>query len=371
MEMRYYLRIIQRGWWIILIAALVFVNLSLLNSYYLTTPMYEAVARFIVSPNLQNIGESRDLVNSIEALDKRSIVSTYAEVLNSPNVVEGTIKLLQQNPEEYKNYTTSVTVLPDANILRFTVRGPDPEVVTSLANSIGQHAIDYIRDIYLVYDIDFLDNATIPLEPYAPRPAQEAGLALLIGTIFGIGLAFVRDQLSGALGRLSERRMIDNESLAYTRMYFERQMREEIARNPDANFTIGFVYLNGIQDFYDSLPQAYINKIMRRVTDTLKLQLRGNDIIGRWSPLKFSVLLPSTDGTSAKRTIARVQETLAQPYSLDGVGEYNISLDPRIGLSARQWGESMSTLIDQAEQALDIAMQSEIKIELYKVRPFV
>ena len=69
--------------------------------------------------------------------------------------------------------------------------------------------------------------------------------------------------------------------------------------------------------------------------------------------------------------MARVQEILAQPFSLDSGLEKNISLDPRIGLVSRQWSEPLNVLIDQAEQALELAKQSETKIELYKVRPFV
>src|SRR5512144_2730110 len=107
MEMRFYLRIIKRGWWLILIAAMVAVNFSLIYSYYLTTPTYEAVARFIVSPNIQNI-ESRDLVNSLEALDKRSIISTYAEVLNSQEIITGTLNTLGVDPVQFTAYTTSV-----------------------------------------------------------------------------------------------------------------------------------------------------------------------------------------------------------------------------------------------------------------------
>ncbi|NOZ72337.1 MAG: diguanylate cyclase [Chloroflexi bacterium] len=369
MEMRFYLRIIRRGWWLILISALVAVNFSLVYSYYITTPMYETVARFIVSPNVQNV-TGRDLVNSLEALDKRSIISTYAEVLNSRQIIESTIKLLGDNPEDYQEYTMAVTVLPDANILRFSVRGPDPEVATMLANSIGQYAIDFIRKLYVVYDIDFLDKAVVPLEPYHPRPVQDAGLALLIGTVVGVSLAIFRDQLSSTLDRLSQRRMIDSESQAYTRTYFERRVREEFATHPESVFTLGFIFLNGIQEFYDSLPQAYVNRIMRRVTATLKDQLRGNDIVGKWSQLQFSVLLPSTDGVSAEHRLLRIQKVLNQQLSLDEDGEFNILLDPRIGLADRQGGESFNVLVDQVEQALEIAMESDDKIYLYKVRPF-
>ena len=369
MEMRFYLRIIRRGWWLILIAALVSVNLSLVYSYYLTRPTYEAVARFIVSPDIQNV-ESRDLVNSLEALDRRSIISTYAEVLNSREIINGTMSLLGADPAQFTGYNTFVTVLPDANIIRFSVRGPDPEVAAILANSIGQNAIDFIQKLYVVYNIEFLDQAVVPSEPIEPKPVQNAMLALLVGTLVGVGLAIFRDQLSSTLDRLGERNKIDYESLAYSRPYFDRRIRQEISNQPDSVLTFGLIHLNGIQDFYDSLPQAYINKVMRHVAETLKYQLRGNDIVGRWSNLQFAIFLPSTDGASAEGRMMRIREVLDQPFSLDTDDETAVLLDLRIGLADRQGGEALALVIEQAEQALDVAMQSDEKVYLYKVRPF-
>jgi capsular polysaccharide biosynthesis protein len=369
MEMRFYMRIIRKGWWLILIAALAAVNISLVYSYYLTKPTYEAVARFIVSPNLQNI-ESRDLVNSLEALDKRSIISTYAEVLNSREIIAKTLNLLGMDQVQYNAYTAYVTVLPDANIIRFSVQGPNPQVAAMLANGIGQNAIDFIRNLYVIYNIEFLDQALVPSIPIAPQPLQNAGLALLVGLVFGVGLAIFRDQLSSTFDRLGQRNMIDYESLAYSRPYFERRVRQEFSSQPDNVLTFGIIHLNGIQDFYDSLPQAYINKIMRHVSETLKYQLRGNDVVGRWSNLKFGILLPSTDGASAEGRMMRIRDVLDRPFSLETDSEMEILLDLRIGLADRQGGESLALLIEQSEKALDVAMQSDGKVYLYKVRPF-
>jgi diguanylate cyclase (GGDEF)-like protein len=369
MEMRFYLRIIRRGWWLILIAALVAVNFSLVYSYYLTTPTYEAVARFIVSPNIQNI-ESRDLVNSLEALDKRSIISTYAEVLNSHEIISNTLNTLGVNATQFSAYKTYVTVLPDANIIRFSVQGPDPQVAAMLANGIGQKAIDFISNLYVIYNIEFLDQALVPVAPIQPKPLQNAGLALLVGLVVGVGLAVFRDQLASTFDRLGERNKIDYESLAYSRSYFERMVRQEVSGQPDGVLTFGIIYLNGIEDFYDSLPQAYINKIMRHVAETLKSQLRGNDIVGRWSNLEFGILLPSTDGASAEGRMMRVRQVLDRPFVLESGDEMEICLDAIIGLADRQGGESLAVLTEQAEKALDVAMQSTGKVYAYKVRPF-
>lgn len=369
MEMRFYLRIIRRGWWLILIAALIAVNVSLLYSYYLTKPTYEAVARFIVSPNMQSI-ESRDLVNSLEALDKRSIISTYAEVLNSNDIISRTLNTLGVNPTQFKPYTTYVTVLPDANIIRFSVQGPDPQAAAIYANAIGQNAIDFIRNLYVIYNIEFLDQALVPVEPIAPKPLQNAGLALLMGLVVGVGLAIFRDQLSSTLDRLGDRNKIDYESMAYSRPFFERLVRQEMSSQPDSVLTFGIIHLNGIQDFYDSLPQAYVNKIMRYVAETLKYHLRGTDVVGRWSNLEFAILLPATDGLAAEGRMMRIRDVLNRPFSLEAEGESDILLDPHFGLADRQGGEPLASLIEQAEKALDVSMQSDGKVYLYKVRPF-
>jgi GGDEF domain-containing protein len=126
----------------------------------------------------------------------------------------------------------------------------------------------------------------------------------------------------------------------------------------------------GIQEIYDSLPQAYINQILRKVTETLKYQLRGNDIVGRWSQLQFSILLPSTDGLSAMSRLERIRELLNHPISLEGDGGVDIILDPRIGFADRQGGESINVLVSQVEKALEVSMESDEKVSMYKVRPF-
>lgn len=367
MEIRYFFRMIQRGWWLIVISLLLAANLSLVNSFYFAKPQYESVARFIVSPNIEVFGDlGKDLANSLETLDKRSIVATYAEVIKSREIFENTINLLGGESADFVDYESIVVVLPEANIIQMTVRGPDPEVAAFLANSVGQYALEFINELYKVYSINFIDKAVVNETPYTPRPVPDFLISIVIGLTVGFGLVFLQDQLTSSLQGISIRRMKDAESTAFTRIYFERRLREEIASNPESDLSLGFLYLNGIQDIYDSLPQAYINQIMRKVNDTLQFQLRGNDIVGRWSTMHFSILLPTTPGMPAERTLARIRDILAQPFSLDSGSELNVELDPRIGVAARMGQESFGDLVDHAENALEIAMQSEKKINLYR-----
>ncbi|MBL8015493.1 MAG: hypothetical protein JNK26_04900 [Candidatus Doudnabacteria bacterium] len=190
--LHFFLGILKRGWWLIVISILVAFNFSLLYSFYLSVPMYEAVAQFVVSPGIQN---GTSAANNQEIPDEHTIISTYADILESSKIRNNTLELLLQNPDDFNEYTTSVVLFPDEHMIQFSVRGPDPQTTALLTNSIGQNAIDSIGDFYSAYNIDFLNKATIPVEPYQPRPVQNALLSLLIGVSIGAGLAMFLDQI--------------------------------------------------------------------------------------------------------------------------------------------------------------------------------
>ncbi len=147
MEIRLYMRMLRRGWWIVALTALVAVNVALVASY-LTIPMFQASARFVVSPSPELLGG--DIVDSLDTLDKRSIVSTYAEFINSRRIYLDALQVLQLQETSMIEYTTQTVVLPDANILVLTVTGPDPQLAALLANTMGQRAINYISLIYAI-----------------------------------------------------------------------------------------------------------------------------------------------------------------------------------------------------------------------------
>jgi len=188
LDLGFYLGSLRRGWRFILISALVALNLSLIHSYYIATPMYEATAKFIVRPNLQG-AESADGANIKQTPDQASRISAYAAILNSPQIADETIKLLHKNASDFVKYKTSVNLIPEENIIQLTVSGSNPEIATMLTNSLGQYAIIHINNLYESYHLDFLDRAVAPTEPARPNFIQDGVIAILIGLIIGFGLA--------------------------------------------------------------------------------------------------------------------------------------------------------------------------------------
>jgi len=104
MEIRLYFQMLQRGWWLIVLGALVAVIASLAASY-LVVPQYQAAARFFITPNA-SLSSEKEVVNSLNTLDRRSIVSTYAEVMNSHRIYADTLAALQLNPVDVEGIYT-------------------------------------------------------------------------------------------------------------------------------------------------------------------------------------------------------------------------------------------------------------------------
>lgn len=353
MEIRLYLQILKRGWWIIAMTVLAALNTSLLISY-LTKPVYEAKSRFVVSPNAGAYQTSYDITSSMDTLDRRSIINTYKELLVSSTVYNSHPEIVKIPAEEFaKDFTISAVVIPDTNILELTVDGSDPQKITTIATAIGESALEYINKLYPVYNFAILVPPSLPTDPIRPKPVQNAGFALIIGTILGAGLALLRDQLQNSLDALRTRSAIDNVTTAFTRNHFERLLNQQVINKPDEVLSLGLINFRGLEEVADVLPPSIFNKVLRQEAQTLIEELRSNDVVGKWDKTQLSVLLPSTPGTAAENTMKRIQTLLARPVSLDGISDTMLHPDPCIGITEKKPGDSDGeTLIEYAENAM-------------------
>ncbi|MEK7328862.1 MAG: diguanylate cyclase [Chloroflexota bacterium] len=352
MELKLYLRMLQRNWWIVALTALSAVNIALAASYS-ATPMYRASAKFVVSPNTA-LATERDIVNSLSTLDRRSIVSTYAEIISSSRIFQETGQELKIASSDLRDYSHSAVVLADANVLQLTVEGPDAETVARLANAIGERSIIYAEQFLPVYNLDSLDVAVAPSMPFSPQPLRDAGIAITLGVTLGSVLAIVYEQLRIPFEALRRRASIDSASSAYNRRHFQSLIEEELSGNETSTVSLGLIQLDGLRDLLETLPPIVVQRLLHQVTQILRQELRGSDIIGRWDDIHFAVLLPATPGLAASRTVERIKQALQQPLEVEQI---DFDLNPYIGIGTCRGNQPAAMLILQAETTLEKARQ--------------
>lgn len=191
-ELQTLIQIGRRNWWIMALTAGTALLISIVLST-LTEPTYQTSARFIISPNREL--DDHDIINSLEALDKRSVVVTYAEVLRSNRILGAALREVDVAAATLVDYELTAVVLPETNVLELTVIGPDPAQTAALANAVGEKAIEYMSRLYPIHQVDFLDRAPEPKLPFAPQPVKNAILSLALGLGLGGLLVIVRERL--------------------------------------------------------------------------------------------------------------------------------------------------------------------------------
>jgi diguanylate cyclase (GGDEF)-like protein len=355
MEVKLYFRMLQRSWWIIGLTALSAVMAALVAAY-LATPVYKAPTRYIISPNPASLGGESNVIYSLDTLDKRSVITTYAEILNSPRIYNEAVSSVGIEIPDFEKYSYGAIVLPDTNIIEFSVQGPDRVMVASITNQVGQRAVLYIESLYQVYDMTLLDPASIPASPISPQPARDAGVAGVLGVAIGTALALVRELLRAPMVQFMQQRELDPVSLALSREIFEDKL-ENVAFASVTDFSLCMVHLEGLNDYIHILPLPTVEVILRHVTQSMKNQLRGNDLVGRWTDVDFAVLLSETSGDGSLNTMGRVRAALSIPIRLDISGE-DLELNPKIGIAEYRIGDNADSLLKNTNWALELAKKN-------------
>src|SRR4030042_6495691 len=115
-----------KGWWIILLAILTTINVTLIIDYF-APPVYEAKTRLVVVPNPESF-PGRDFIASLDSLDGSSTVTTYADVFDSEFMRQISIDNLKLTKDQVKDYIQKTVVLPDSNVLEIYVTGSRADI---------------------------------------------------------------------------------------------------------------------------------------------------------------------------------------------------------------------------------------------------
>ena len=199
MELRRYLDIIVRRWWIALTAFAVTTGATMF--WVLPQPkVYESAGTFVVGPRAVNAEES---VRAFDTLARgEAINATYASIASS-DLVRARAEARVDPSIETNGLDVSAEVLTGTNILEISVRGSDPEAVKELAVAVSQEAVSYVSDSDEGYKLSPLDEPRLNSSPVAPNKSLTIATGVFLGALLGLGLAFLIEYLAAQLGNPS------------------------------------------------------------------------------------------------------------------------------------------------------------------------
>jgi capsular exopolysaccharide synthesis family protein len=187
-----YLRVIRRRWWVILVAAAVLTGLAVGFSF-IQTPMYEASIKILVGQE-RGTNETPVSVYDLEALSR-----TMANGVTSRPVAEAVIRQqnLQTTPEGLLE-RLSVEQIEGTQFIQVTYRDPSPQGAQQIANAVGDvfsRQVSEVSPSASAITATVWERAIVPDEPVSPKPVRNGLLALVLGLMLGVGLAFLLEFL--------------------------------------------------------------------------------------------------------------------------------------------------------------------------------
>jgi len=353
-ELTFAFRILKRGWWIILSTAVLAVSITSLLSAR-SIPTYQTNLRMFVTADMIQL-EGRDLIYGYSSLDGSSIVTTFVEITNSRRMRENAARNFNQASEFFDRYTASTVDLPNSSVLELVVTGPNPQVVQYFANAIAQSAVDFVRANYSAYKLEILDSAFLPTIPIRPNFVQDIVVSLILGTVLGILIAVGADLLPNPVETFQRWASIDRPTLTLKRKYFERHM-DDWLNSDGMNTNLALIRLAELPQLEENLVSTGFKKLLKEITQIIREEVRGKDIISRWSDDSFAVLMPRVSSDQATSALEQISRKLSNLNIEDG-GLEPEPLKPVIGAVMLTERLPYLSIIKRAEAALDKASKN-------------
>lgn len=353
MELRNYVQILFKRWWLILPLTLIALTAGMIFSFS-RPPIYESVSTYVTTFKGQTgVG---DTIYALDTLTQRErVFATYCQVMMSQSVFDKAIRLGSIDPAVVKltDYGVNCTVLPQANVLQVTVSGPVPAVVQRLNEAVGLSGIASSDAIYPYFGLEVLDKARV--EPTTSNQVQQGILGGLVGLALSVTLAFMLEYLRSPAEKMEMLSIRHPKLGIYNERYFQQRLAEEInrARIRHRPLSIGLMRLIANEDFA-LLPEAIRDNLQRAVALRLSDKMREGDIVAYLGSNTFAIMLPETPGHEAQTVIERLQaEVRGQTYQFDA---YSTNFNANTGIVESSGGIlDLKAMLAKASEALLVA----------------
>jgi uncharacterized protein involved in exopolysaccharide biosynthesis len=179
----FYSRAARRGWWIALLVAVTAVAVAW-GLASRQRPVYRASASLVATPSTE-VADAGEALDAIETLERRTIVATFAKIPSAPEIRDSAARRMGVEPREIRHYWIGASVLPNTNVIRVDVMGPDPERAAAVADAVAAATRSEARSLYGVFTLRRLARAEPPREPERPDPERSAVVGGVLGLFLG------------------------------------------------------------------------------------------------------------------------------------------------------------------------------------------
>ena len=174
--------------------------ISAIVTFFLLTPEYESSSQFIVNQSQEESETPNNQFNDIRA--NVEMINTYNVVIKSPAILEDVAgELGDEFTAGQLSEKINVSSAENSQVVTVTATDPDPNMARDIANMTVSIFQEKIPDIMNVDNVSVLSKAELKPEPspVSPKPLLNIAIAIVLGGMVGVGLAFLLEYLDNTI----------------------------------------------------------------------------------------------------------------------------------------------------------------------------
>ncbi|MGE7647265.1 YveK family protein [Peribacillus frigoritolerans] len=188
---------LKKRWKLIMLLTLIAALISGTISYFLLTPVFQSSTQILV-----NQKQSENQLDSTQIRSNIDMINTYSVIIKSPAILEKVIDELELN-QSVDQLSQKITINSQENsqVFSLTVQDSHPAKAVEIANTVSSIFQKEIKDIMKVDNVSILAKAEIKENPapVKPNPLLNIAIAVVVGLMAGIGLAFLLEYLDNTI----------------------------------------------------------------------------------------------------------------------------------------------------------------------------
>ncbi len=168
-------------------------------SYFLLTPIYQSSTQILVNQSKNN---QQQVYNPQELQTNLQLINTYNVIIKSPAILDEVILKEGLNMSAGAlNGMITVSSEQDSQVVNISVQNEDPEKAATIANSIATTFQQEVPNLMNVDNVSILSEAKLGENPapIKPQPVLNMAIALVVGLMAGVGLAFLLEYLDNTI----------------------------------------------------------------------------------------------------------------------------------------------------------------------------
>ncbi|KIY20682.1 YveK family protein [Mesobacillus subterraneus] len=185
---------------ILLILAITFtaVTVSGIVSFFFLTPIYQASTQILI--NKSNMDQGNYSYNPQELQASLQLINTYNVIIKSPAILDLVIDEMNLDMTSAQ-LSDKITVGSenDSQVMNVSVQDEDANQAAAIANTIAK--VFKTENIMKADNINILAKAEVAegQAPIKPQPTLNIAIAMVVGLMVGVGLAFLLEYLDNTV----------------------------------------------------------------------------------------------------------------------------------------------------------------------------